>query len=46
MVAEPDLAEAMKLKHFYVQRNIAPELIYTPGLVDAAVSFVKTACRC
>jgi len=42
-VAEPDLAEAMKLKHFYVQEDIAPETLTSPRLVDAAVAFVKKA---
>jgi uncharacterized protein (TIGR02453 family) len=42
-VAEPDLAQAIKLKHFYVREDIEPRLITTPKLVDIGVDFVKRA---
>jgi uncharacterized protein (TIGR02453 family) len=42
-VTEPDLAEAMKLNHFYVREDIDPVLITTPKLVDFSVDFVKRA---
>lgn len=42
-VTEPDLAAAMKLKHFYVQEDIDPELVTTPKLVDMSVDFMKRA---
>ena len=42
-VTEPDLAAAMKLKHYYVQEDIDPAIITTPKLVDISVDFVKRA---
>ncbi len=42
-VTEPDLAQALKLKHFYVREEIDPKLIITPKLVDISVDFVKRA---
>ena len=42
-VNEPDLAAAMKLKHFYVHEDIDPKIITTPKLVDLSVDFVKRA---
>ena len=42
-VSEPDLAKAMRLKHFYVREDIDPALITTPKLVDASVAFVQRA---
>lgn len=42
-VTEPDLAQAMKLKHFYVREDIDPALVTTPKLVDLSVDFVKRA---
>lgn len=40
-VTDPDLARAVKLKHFYVQENIDPKRITSPKLVDDCVDFVK-----
>jgi uncharacterized protein (TIGR02453 family) len=42
-VTEPDLAAAIKLKHFYVREDIDPALVTTPKLVDVSVDFVKRA---
>jgi uncharacterized protein (TIGR02453 family) len=42
-VTEPDLAQAMKLKQFYVREDIDPALITTPNIVDVSVDFVKRA---
>ncbi len=43
MITDPDLAAAMKLKHFYVQENIDSALVTTPKLVDLSVAFMKKA---
>ena len=40
-VIEPDLMQAVKLKHFYVREDIDPALVTTPKLVDLSVDFVK-----
>jgi uncharacterized protein (TIGR02453 family) len=40
-VTDPDLAAAMKLKHFYVREDIDPSLVTTAKLVDVSVDFVK-----
>ncbi len=42
-VTEPDLMQAVKLKHFYVREDIDPDLVTTPKLVDMSVNFVKRA---
>ncbi|MGL4489798.1 MAG: TIGR02453 family protein [Rhizobiaceae bacterium] len=42
-VSEPDLAAAMKLKHYYVQENIDPAVVTTTKLVDLSVAFMKKA---
>ena len=42
-VTEPDLASALKLKHFYVSEKIDPAVITTPKLVDLSVDFAKRA---
>lgn len=42
-VTDPDLADALKLKHFYVSEKIDPVLITTPKLVDVSVDFAKRA---
>jgi uncharacterized protein (TIGR02453 family) len=40
---EPILAQALKLKHFYVSEKIDPALITTPKLIDISVDFAKRA---
>ncbi len=42
-VSEPDLMQAVKLKHFYVREDIDPALVVTPKLVDISVDFVRRA---
>jgi uncharacterized protein (TIGR02453 family) len=40
---DPELAAALKLKHFYVSEKIDPVLITTTKLVDVSVDFAKRA---
>ena len=42
-VTEPELAAALKLKHFYVSEKIDPAVITTPKLVEISVNFAKRA---
>lgn len=42
-VSEPDLAAAVKLKHFYVREAIDPKRIHAPELVDDCVHFMQRA---
>ncbi len=42
-ISEPDLAAAVKLKHFYVREDIDPKRITSPKLVEDCVGFVKRA---
>jgi uncharacterized protein (TIGR02453 family) len=42
-VSEPDLAAAVKLKHFYAREDIEPGRVSEPGLVGDCVSFVQRA---
>ena len=42
-VTEPDLAAAVKLRHFYVREDIEPARVTEPGLVGDCVGFVKRA---
>ena len=42
-VTDPELAAALKLKHFYISEKIDPALITTPKLIDISVDFAKRA---
>ncbi len=42
-VTEPDLAAAVKLRHFYVREDIEPGRVTEAGLVGDCVGFVKRA---
>jgi uncharacterized protein (TIGR02453 family) len=42
-VTDPDLAAAVKLKHFYVREDIDPKRVTSPKLVDDCASFAKRA---
>jgi uncharacterized protein (TIGR02453 family) len=42
-VTEPDLAGAVRLKHFYVTEKIAEDRTHDPALVDDCVDFMKRA---
>ncbi len=41
--SEPDLMQAVKLKHFYTREDIDPARITSPKLIDDCVDFVKRA---
>ncbi len=42
-VSDPDLAAAVKMKHFYVREEIDPKRVTSPKLVDDAAGFAKRA---